>query len=242
MKTDYIPGRNSDFHGFQQFLTDQVTLNLATWGIPADVGAELTSQNTAYNALYAAIFNKEVRTPQQVEAHRQGRRTYTAFLRQLVQGYLVNNPVISFDEKRAMGLNPRDGRNSRPQITVMPVPTLRALGGGMVRFEFRVPGDSNRASIHPASNGVEVKVYFSGGGRPMPPMPPMPDQGDTVNPPDNQGRQDAHEVHTVLRTRAIFVEEVGNQGRTMHLQARYVNTSHPQKSGPWCNEVTVVVS
>jgi hypothetical protein len=47
---------------------------------------------------------------------------------------------------------------------------------------------------------------------------------------------------TLLRTRARFIEELGHQGRMLHVKARYVNTVTPFKSGPWSMEVTVVIS
>jgi len=234
MNNDYIPGGNGPFHEWQQFLTDRVTANGAAWNIQQSVIDEQTTQNAVYNMLYANIKIKHVRTQQQVDAHTVGRRSYTTFLRQLVQGYLVNNPLITFDEKRAMGLNPRDGRGKREKIVEIPMVRLMALGGAFMRFEVRMPGTSGRARMHPQANGVELRVYFTKGGS----SAPRPaEEGQQVPLP-----MEAREVHTVLRTRAVFIEETEMQGCTMHVQARYVNTIDPEKSGPWCNEVTMVVS
>lgn len=234
MNPDYIPGGNTAFFEWQEFLTGKVNVNGAAWGIPATVVSELDGRSTAYGLLYQSISNKQVRTPQQVEAHRVGRREFTTFLRQLVQGSLVNNALIPFDEKRAMGLNPRGGRGSRPQIEDIPVLTLSAMGGGRVRFEVRMPNTTGRARMHPASNGAELRVYFTKAGG-LPPRTSEP--GEPLPQPT-----ESHEVHTVLRTRAVFTEDTDMQGHTLHMQARYVNTSAPSKSGPWSNEVTVVVS
>lgn len=234
MNNDYIPGGNGSFHEWQQFLTEKVTANGAAWNILATVTNDLVTQNAVYNTLYANIKIKQVRTTQQVDAHKVGRRSYTTFLRQLVQGYLVNNPLIPFDEKRAMGLNPRDGRGKREKIVEIPVLSLVTIGGAFMRFEVRMPGTSGRARMHPEANGVELRVYFTKGGS----SAPRPsEEGQQVALP-----MEAREVHTVLRTRAVFIEDTKMQGYTMHVQARYVNTSDPDKSGPWSNEVTMVVS
>jgi hypothetical protein len=234
MNEDYIPGGNRAFHEWQQFLTEKVTANGAAWNIQQSVIDEQTTQNAVYNTLYANIKIKQVRTTQQVDAHKVGRRSYTTFLRQLVQGYLVNNPLIPFDEKRAMGLNPREGRGKREKIVEIPVVSLVAIGGAFMRFEVRMPGTSGRARMNPLSNGVELRVYFTKGGNSA---PRLSEEGQQVLLPI-----EAREVHTLLSTRAIFTKDTKMQGYTMHVQARYVNTVDPEKSGPWSNEVTMVVS
>ncbi len=228
MNYDYIPGRTEQFFIFEQFLTEQVVANSSQWGIPANMVTELQARSSAYAQLFGTIVNRKVRTPQQVDAHRLGRRAYTAFLRQLVQGYLVNNPTIAQEVKRAMGLNPRQGRGSRPAIATMPVPVLRAMGGCMVRCEFRTEGSSGRTSLHPDCNGVELRISYA-----------MPAEATRSG---EEGKPMVLREETVVRTRSMFRLDTGMQGRVMRVKARWVNTTQPVKSGPWCDDQSLFVS
>lgn len=233
MSNSYIPARTERFFIFQQYLTDQVATNGAQWGVPANLITELQSRSSAYAQLFESITNPEVRTPQQVLAHQVGRKAYTAFLRQLVQGYLVNNLDITVDVKRAMGLNPREGRGLRAAIQMLPKVALKTIGGGRVQFEVRMPETDGRVRMHPDSNGVELQLRFS---EVQPVMPRNVDMsGGLPSAP-------VIATMTLLRTRARFIEELGHQGRMLHVKARYVNTVTPSKSGPWSMEVTVVIS
>ena len=228
MSKDYIPGRTEQFFVFEQFLTEQVVANGSQWGVPANVVTELQTRSSAYAQLFETIVNRKVRTSQQVDAHQLGRRAYTAFLRQLVQAYLVNNPEIPQDMKRAMGLRPRQGRGSRPAIATMPVPVLRAMGGGVVRCEFRIEGSSSRTSLHPDSNGVELRISYA-----------MP--ADTTRSGE-EGKATLLREETMVRTRSGFRLDTGMKGRVMRVSARWANTVQPEKSGPWCEEQTLFVS
>jgi hypothetical protein len=157
---------------------------------------------------------------------------YTSFLRQLVQGYLVNNPTIPFDVKRAIGLRPRGERGSRPAIQMLPKVALKNIGGSRVQFEVRMPDTDGRVRMHPDSNAVELQLRI------VEVQPAMPRNVDM------SGAMPATAITTMtlLRTRARFIEELGHQGRMLHVKARYVNTVTPSKSGPWSMEVTLVIS
>jgi hypothetical protein len=232
MAYNYIPTRTEKFYIFEQFLTEQVVANGAKWGLPANLTAELQSRSSAYAQLFGTVVNREVRTPQQVMAHQEGRMVYTSFLRQLVQGYLVNNPTIPFDVKRAIGLRPRGERGSRPAIQMLPKVALKNIGGSRVQFEVRMPDTDGRVRMHPDSNAVELQLRI------VEVQPAMPRNVDM------SGAMPATAITTMtlLRTRARFIEELGQQGRMLHVKARYVNTVTPSKSGPWSMEVTLVIS
>ncbi len=221
---DYVPGDNSTFNNWQQVITDKVTQNGMQWGVPTGMMTELQTRNMAFAPLYTAISNSQTRNKQQITAYNTAKKPYVTFLRTLVQGYLVNNPVVPSDEKTAMSLNLRSGRTARPKITVTPVLSLQPLGGGMVRFTARVPGDSGRASMQRDSDGLELEVEFQ-----------LPYSGPGENP-------NPIERYTVIRTRANFVEETKKVGYTMRVRARYINTNSPEKSGGWCGKVEITVS
>lgn len=235
---DYIPTNNSAFMAFQQNINAQVTANAATWNVPAAEATLLNTWSTGYEPLFESILNKNTRTRQQVLAHDEYRKDFEAFLRPFCQGFLVNNILIPLSERAAMGLNPRglNPRTERPIITSAPIPSLKPLGGGMVRFSFKVADSNSRTARHPDSNGVEV--YYRLEDQVVPPQP--------VNDALIEEEQTADNAHfdNHFSTRARFINDLGldNIGKRLVLYSRWVNTSDPSKNGPYSSTVSIVVS
>jgi len=255
----YIPTIQKDYFDFQEELTTQVTTNAALWNIPPDKANELQTRSTDYATVYNPIKNKRTRTVQQVLAHDDYKKDYTRFLREMVQGYLVNNPAIPNADKSAMGLNPRTGvRTPRTKILTMPNGSIKALGGGLARLEFRVEADSNRVSREPSSNGVEYATRFTRVGSIVPvptapPVSPAPPANENPESPDTMAtlseptvvrteRMDGYHYNVHFSTRARFVVDTHQQGMRMHVRARWVNTTTPDLSSSWSDEVTAIIS
>lgn len=158
MSKDYIPSNNSEFMAFQANLNSEVAANATVWNIPTVEVTALDTWSLGYGPLFEAITNPRTRSQEQVIAHDAYRKDYVAFLRPFVQGFVVNNTLIPISERAAMGLNPRglNPRSERPAITTSPITDLKSLGGGLVRFAFRVEASNSRSARQPDSNGVEV--------------------------------------------------------------------------------------
>ena len=260
----YIPSNNDDFHHFEEKIDTDVTANAAAWGVPASQVSLLNDWSTGYQPVFNAIVNEETRTKQQVLAHKTYKKNYVKFLRPFCQSFLTNNLSIPIDERKAMGLNPR-GINppaKRPAITTAPVSEIKPLGGGKVRFRFKV-SQSNRVGKHPDSNGVEIfyKLVASGGSQPVPPpQPPTPPappappivpitpEGNSSNQASNSSAnsglptQDGYQ--TYFSTRASFTKQLplSDIGKTLYVYAQWVNTSNPSNSGQFSMVTVLVVS
>jgi hypothetical protein len=239
-KKDYVPTIRSDYNTWQLFIIAQILLYGPTWGIPALAITTLQATSVLFAPIYAAVLNDNTRTQQQVDAYLVFRKQFTKDLRKFVQAYLVNIPAISYDEKKAMGLNPRMGtRTSRPKILTMPVPSIVTLGGGLLRFEFRVLTEISRVSRHPDSDGVQVAYRF---GPAMPLPPGLPTEGGV----GSSGAQSiiiaglSYDVY--FSPKAFFVKNVGNQGLRLYMRCRWVNNAEPDKSGPWNEETSIIIS
>ncbi len=242
MPRNYIPNNNSDFMAFQENLNTEVTANATAWNIPTAEATALSTWSTGYGPYFAAIVNKNTRTREQVIAHDEYRADYVAFLRPFCQGFLVNNTLIPISERAAMGLNPRglNPRSERPAITTAPIPSLVPMGGGMVKFSFKVAESNLRVARHPESNGVEVYYKLESLVEQPQPMNDVliEEEGPSSAADDDKG------FETHFSTRAQFTDELGleNVGKRLSIYARWVNTSDPSKNGPYSSTISMVVS
>ena len=246
MSKDYIPTNNSDFNNFQLFLNVQVNTNATTWNIPATEVTALETWSMGYANVYKDITNVETRTRQQVLAHDAYRTDFVAFLRPFVQGYLVNNPLIPISERVAMGLNPRglNPRSERPAITTTPILALKPLGGGLVQFAFRVDASSKRSARQPDSNGVEVFFKVVSQVSKTEPVPVLAEgvEPDPNNPAETGFPTAGYEKFFSTRARFNRQMPLTDIGKTLHVYARWVNTSQPSKNGNYSMVSTTVIS
>lgn len=213
-KVDYVPAKNAIFNEWQENLVSLVTTNATTWSIGALTLSDLTSAKSFYQPLYNAIVNKATRTPQQVAAHKVGRKAYEAFLRGFVKEYLIANRNIPYDDKLALGLNPSDGaRQSRPAITTAPEMEVKALGGLRIQIVSRVESDESRPSIQADADGLELRYKI-----------------DTVPPANYLGTNEIE-----FSTKARFTMNISPEqtGKNIYVFARWKNNNEPAKSGPW---------
>jgi hypothetical protein len=235
MASDYIPEKNSEFNEFQDDMHTKVTTNATAWGVPNAQVTQFTTYHTGYVPIYDAVRNKRTRTTEAVIANDAYRLEYDAFLRTLVQGYIVNNPVIPISERAAMGLNPRGlrPRSQRTNMVTSPVPDARPLGGGMIQFTFKVADSAKRASRDPMSNGI--MVYFRL-------VPPSGSTEPLVDKPENSSEMDGYEQ--IFSTRAKFTKQFDRSyiGYTLYFYSRWINTSDPSKNSPFSSLISVVIA
>jgi len=113
----------------------------------------------------------------------------------------------------------------RAPITEAPVTDLKGGDGCTVKFTHRVTSDASRSSIHPAADGVETKWVLLDANAPAPASP-------------------AACPNTEFSSKAIHTMdfEIEDAGKRLHTFSRWRNTSEPQKSSPWGQRMTVVLS
>lgn len=254
---DYIPGNINDFFVFQLNLNAQVTANAVAWNIPATEATQLDALSVAFGPISQAVSNEETRTRQQLLAYKTYRKDYVAFLRPFCQSFLSNNVVIPVDVRKALGLNPRgvNPRTERTDILTAPILAMQPLGGGKVRFSFRVAASNTRTARHPESNGVMIYYKYATGSTPLPPVPPVLPTANSEttetqsfelsnSDSDNNGLPTEDGYKTFFSTRASFFSQLAlsDIGRTMHVYAQWVNTSDQSKNGPFSMVGTLIIS
>jgi hypothetical protein len=106
-----------------------------------------------------------------------------------------------------------------------PVVEVIIQGGGDLRFRARVGTDSNRASRHPLSDGIEIKYALLNIGDPPP------------------ASLDAC-THSTFSSKSIFVIALGPlaEGKKFYGYARWINTSNPTNNGSWSTQFQAVVA
>ncbi len=237
---DYIPSPHNEFNDFQINLVTMTDTNKAAWGIaPAKVTALQAAQAT-YQPFYTAIANPNDRTKAKNNDHKEARKVYEKIIRDFVKENLRYNSAITVGEKTLLGINPgMDTPSSRPPIATLPYVLLKALGGLQVQIECRVESDSTLPSIHPDSDGIELRVTVSSVGPNMP-TPPVYQPGD--NPPPSNYNDAGGVVFSSKARFTKILDEPAFKGRYFYAFARWRNTSDEAKSSPWSEMASVLIN
>ena len=251
-RPNYIPRKADDFNKFQNDLLAAMVADGAAWGITATQIAVLTTWSTDYALLYAKVSNKDRRTREDLDNYRAFLVGYIAFLRVFVQSSLVNNPLIPIGRRGSLGLNPRglSPRQPKEEITTVPLISLSPLGGGMIRFNFKVDEASKIAHMHPDSNGIAIYYRFSTIGKPAPVPPPQTNGlgapvGNTLQDEEENNMDDeatdraenglptADGYQLYVSTKAQFSRQFALEdiGKVLHIYAQWINSSKPQNNG-----------
>lgn len=227
-RPDYVPRTHSGLNSWQHTINDSVTNNAAAWGIDAAKVAELNTKSATFDGLYAKIDNKATRTLQQVAAFNQFRIEYTTFLRQLVQGSLVNNDLITYAEKIGMGLNPRTGaRPQRPEITSTPVIEIAGMAGGKMEFTC-IDSADGRTKRPSNADGVELHIDITMGKATDTETGEVVDIKDTVTLRSSKTRV-SHQ----------FTE--AQRGKQFSVKGLWYNNTDPAKNGVYGSVVSSYV-
>ncbi len=217
MPKDYIPRPNAQFNIFQKNLVQHTVANAVAWNIPAGEVNALAAASATYGNLYKIISNKGDRTKSQVLEHNLFRKTYEADLRKFVNNFLRNNEALTAGELTNMSIPQRSKkRSSRSAITDSPVLIVESIPGAYLRFLCRRQNHEGRASIHPESDGVELR--FSIG---------------------TEYLDYNHAQHILVRKHAHIRLPVKPEwrGKTLYAFARCVNLTDDSRSSPWCDVV-----
>ncbi len=214
-KKDYIPAKDAEFDIWQENLVAIATANKVPWEILAAALTALGLFKAKWDTTWAAAKMKETRTSTQVKAKNIARKEYKTELRQFVQQWIQNNPLVTDADKISMGIKPKDGSK-----TPVPVPAsvpqfdLLSGNGNSVRSFFRQAPDESGVSSRGKPAGVAYcEVAFV--------------VGNTV--PANEA--DFTERRNPTRSPFVIKSDFTQAGRRMYAMARWVNTKG--QTGQW---------
>ena len=115
--------------------------------------------------------------------------------------------------------------SERPAVATAPFVDLKVLDGGRVKFTCRVEKKAKRSSRHPDADFAEVRYMLTTLSAPAP-----------ADPNALAGRHDSK--------RATFTIDFGvpNAGKRLFCFVRWAVTGNTEKSGPWAQVSTTVIS
>jgi hypothetical protein len=262
-RPDYIPPQIGAFNTFQSNLLAALTTNAVAWGILPTLLALFTQWSTDYAVHYAKVSVKDRRTKEDLDNYKAFLVGYVAFLRGMVQSSVVNNQLIPIGTRGALGLNPRGltPRQPKEKITTTPIVKLIPLGGGLMRFNFKVDEASKIAHMHPDSNGIAIYYRFSTIGKPAPVPPPQTNGlgapvGNTLQDEEDNNMDDeatdraenglptADGYQLYVSTKAQFSRQFALEdiGKVLHIYAQWINSSKPQNNGNFSMVTSSLIS
>jgi hypothetical protein len=156
----------NEFSSFIQNLSATVGANAAAWNLPTQPVTDFQDAITAFGPVHNQVTNKENRTRQQMVAYQTARAELERNVRAFVQSFLVNNATIPLADRVGMELNPRGFTPRQPKgdITVAPVISLTALGGGKVRLRFKRPDSQGQGIDAARQHGHSLLLPLSAAG------------------------------------------------------------------------------
>lgn len=187
---------------------------------------------TGWKELYGIVITnraKGIRDSNATKAKNDQRKAFTKWALSPEANKLnriKNAPDVTAKDRAIFKMRLREKNpGPRPAITTAPAVGLKAGGGGIVIITCRVESDSDRASMHPHADNIEMRYILT-----------------SVDAQPPTGPEEC--IHTYTSTRAIFRFEggVGHPGKRLYAFLRWNNGSDKDKSGPWSQIVTIVIS
>jgi hypothetical protein len=133
-----------------------------------------------------------------------------------------------------------DPPSKPPQISVKIVPSMKNLGGGMLKCGCKTATDQSRASLVDGANGVmmnyrldKLEYVDDGGGN---------ETIGKVKWPPIYGPNDG--TTTEVSSNATLELKLGASVLGLGLQYYlcYINTAHPENNGPWSGPFQIILS
>jgi hypothetical protein len=146
----------------------------------------------------------------------------------LMRGIFADIPQsrLTNADRETLHLPRRDAVPSpRPAMDSAPFTDLKAGDGSTIKFTNRISSDASRASMHPDTDVLEMKWILVAINAPAPSAPEAC-------------------PNTEISTKAIFSMPFGiaNAGKRFYCYMRWRNNTDPQKSSPYSQIMTIVLS
>jgi len=212
---NYIPVKDSDFDIWQKNIVAQVTANQVAWGIPAAIVASINAPKTLWETKYAPTTNPQTCTSAQTQAKNDARKAYESFLRKLVDGALLYNPMVSDEQRREMRLHVHDKKPSpAPVPTSWPLMVLLSGKGNQVNIVFKQEPDESGTSRRAKPEHVaRFEVCYKIGD---------PAPVDATDCPNKE---------SATRSPLILTFKGADLGKKLYVYGRWINTRN--QPGPW---------
>ena len=218
MSRDWMQRGHQKLHEQANQTVNYVTVELVRLGlmgitdwITEDVTPKLTAMNQAYELWNA---DPSARTPLIISTLIESEAAFIPFYRQLYNGFLRNNPMVTDTDLVAMGLPMRSaGRTPSPVPATVPTYTVKTPLPGIVELHYYddAGGESRKYAKPKGVHGVEIRWAI---------LDEAPVDWETL-------------THSAFDTATPFrlTFEGNNRGNRVYFALRWENTTG--QKGPW---------
>jgi hypothetical protein len=211
---DYIPRPDSAFDSFQSVFVAAATAGAGGWGIPPGDLTTLASYQTAWDAAWLVAKNYSNRTRTNVLVKKLARKSYETALRQFIQQWIYDNPLLNDADRESTGVKPYDRiRTSIPVPVIAPTMDFQLLAGNTIRVKLRNPSLEEGADLKGKPAGVRsIQVVWD------------------YETPESGPDSCRFRISTTRSVRLLHFS-YADRGRNVVIFARYLNTK--DEPGPW---------
>ncbi|MDR1337117.1 MAG: hypothetical protein LBK22_09840, partial [Tannerella sp.] len=138
MSSDYLPSNAFEFLNMMRNIRAQSYKNYSRWDISQASILKLDAPIAAFDASILVAENPETRTSASIAKRNLMRVNLEGVGRPFIQGHLINNPIITDDELKAMNLPVHD-RHPTPTPDPVEAPELEPSPktAGVIEIKFR---------------------------------------------------------------------------------------------------------
>ncbi len=222
MADGIFPKKDAEFNTYFGTVTPYLTANATRLNVSSGNVTALGTLKTSWDIKYPQSQDPNTATKTIIDEKTDLRLDIEDLLRS-IYGDIPKSALTTAD-RNTLNLKERKPGAPRPQIETAPSVILQALGNLRVRLSFRVEDNESRPSIHPESDGLELKAM-------------------TGNTPP-KGFNDSG-LTSLISSKARFIhifEDSQLAGQTFYIYARWINKTDAKKSGPWSLLAQVVIS
>jgi hypothetical protein len=209
--TGFIPAADAGFNEWQNTWYNGTAQRLEQWNISEDTFGALEEPRDRWSEKYSITLDPATRTAPATLAKNEARRTYQTAIRAFVRSYQTYNPLISDDERLAVGL-PVHKTTHTPAPVQTKAPEYRVDSSVIRRLGIHFWAEGSATKAKPAgTHGCEVKWA---------PLAQPPTSVDDL-------------VHSSFDTNSPLTLEFdeSQRGKTIYLCLRWENTRGDK--GPW---------
>jgi len=213
MSDHIFPRKDAEFNTYLGIVAPYLTTNATRLNVFAGNVADLAALKAIWDTKYPQSQSENTATKTIIEEKTEAREDAEELLR-IIYGDIPQS-VLTTADRNTLNLKERKPNTPRPHITTTPNISLKALGSGIMKFEFRVVGDESRPSIHPDADGIQINAVILPAGSPPP--------------------ASAEDLDGFFKSRARFEQQLNlsKLGQILYVFARWVNNTDDTKSGGW---------
>ncbi|MBP9152516.1 MAG: hypothetical protein KBF73_09560 [Flavobacteriales bacterium] len=200
------------------------TSNAIRLGLNTNESDAWTAKRTYWRDKLFPKYSNPITSSSSVKAEvRNFMKNFRAFANPLLNKMVASGAATSDDGNVFNFVAVRDTTlTARGKMDDIPFVKLAPNGGGEVKIKVRTSTDSNRASRHPLSDGVEIRWAI---------IIPHFGAAEALALPETSGDC----PHSFISSRAIFTLATGEESKNRNLYCffRWINLANPSHNGPW---------